>query len=81
GNASANPYPSIELRNVRGKDGHIENSILDQLDEILLELETADHTYETIVLDVIDDIVVMIEQYLCDREGVETLGDIPFGKG
>ncbi|MDK6256965.1 AAA family ATPase, partial [Escherichia coli] len=23
----------------------------------------------------------MIEQYLCDREGVETLGDIPFGKG
>lgn len=81
GNASANPYPSIELRNVRGKNGKIKSSIIDQLDQILLELETTDHTFETIVLDVIDDIVIMIEQYICDRENVETIGDIGYGKG
>ena len=48
---------------------------------MITALQTEKHTYETVVLDVIDDIVVMIEQYICDREDVETLGDIPYGKG
>ncbi|MGF3066623.1 AAA family ATPase [Facklamia sp. P12950] len=81
GNASANPYPSIQLRNIRGKDGKIKQSVVDQLDQIITELQTTKHSFETIVLDVIDDIVVMIEQYVCDREGVETIGDIGYGKG
>ncbi|EFR30639.1 AAA family ATPase [Eremococcus coleocola] len=81
GNASANPYPSIPLRNVRGKNGKITHSAVDQLDQIITELQTSKHTYETIILDVIDDIVVMIEQYVCDKAGVEALADIPFGKG
>ncbi|OYQ68291.1 AAA family ATPase [Aerococcus sp. 1KP-2016] len=81
GNASANPYPSVQLRNIRGKSGKIERSVVDQFDEIITELQTTKHTYETVVLDVIDDIVVMIEQYICDREGVETIGDIGYGKG
>ncbi|MCS6719704.1 ATP-binding protein, partial [Proteus mirabilis] len=51
------------------------------LDKLITALQTEKHTYETVVLDVIDDIVVMIEQYICDKEGVETLGDIPYGKG
>lgn len=81
GNASANPYPSIQLRNVRGKDGKISESVVDQFDQIITELQTTKHGFETVVLDVIDDIVVMIEQYICDREGVETIGDIGYGKG
>ena len=81
GNASANPYPSIQLRNVRGEDGKISESVVDQFDQIITELQTKKHGFETIVLDVIDDIVVMIEQYICDREGVETIGDIGYGKG
>ncbi|MGX7091207.1 AAA family ATPase [Hutsoniella sourekii] len=81
GNAKANPYPSIELRNVRNKSGEITRSIIEQLDEIILALETSQHTYETVVLDVIDDIVVMIEQAICNEAGVETLGDIGYGKG
>lgn len=81
GNASANPYPSIQLRNVRGKNGKISESVVDQFDQIITELQTTKHGFETVVLDVIDDIVVMIEQYICDREGVETIGDIGYGKG
>lgn len=81
GNASANPYPSIQLRNVRGKNGKISESVVDQFDQIITELQTTNHGFETVVLDVIDDIVVMIEQYICDREGVETIGDIGYGKG
>lgn len=83
GNAEANPYPSIQLRNVRGKDGKLlENqNVVDQLDSIITELQTSKHTFETIVLDVIDDIVIMIEQYICDKFDVETIGDVPYGKG
>lgn len=81
GNASANPYPSIPLRNIRGKNGKIAESVIDQLDKIITELQTTRHTYETIVIDVIDDVVSMIETYFCDREGVETIGDIGYGKG
>lgn len=82
GNASANPYPSIALRNIRNKTGDgFEQSVIDQLDQVILELQTTNHTYETIVLDVIDDIVVMIEQYITVNAGVDSLGDIGYGKG
>lgn len=83
GNAEANPYPSIQLRNVRGIDGKLlENqNVVDQLDSIITELQATNHTFETIVLDVIDDIIIMIEQYICDKFEVETIGDVPYGKG
>ena len=83
GNAEANPYPSIQLRNVKGKDGKIVEgkSVIDQLDSVITELQTTNHGFETIVLDVIDDIVIMIEQYICDKYDVETIGDVGYGKG
>lgn len=81
GNAEANTVPSVQLRNLKGSGGKIKRSVVDQLDKLITALQTEKHTYQTVVLDVIDDIVVMIEQYICDREDVETLGDIPYGKG
>ena len=83
GNALANPYPSIQLRNVRGKDGYTLDgkSVVDQLNDVITELQTTNHGFETIVLDVIDDIVIMIEQYICDKARVEALADIGYGKG
>ncbi|MFS1152280.1 AAA family ATPase [Enterococcus lactis] len=81
GNAEANTVPSVQLRNTKDSKGKIKRSVIDQLDKLITALQTEKHTYETVVLDVIDDIVVMIEQYICDKEDVETLGDIPYGKG
>jgi len=81
GNAEANTVPSVQLRNIKASNGKIKRSVIDQLDKLITALQTEKHTYETVVLDVIDDIVVMIEQYICDKEDVETLGDIPYGKG
>ncbi len=81
GNAEANTVPSVQLRNIKDTNGKIKRSVIDQLDKLITALQTEKHTYETVVLDVIDDIVVMIEHYICDKEGVETLGDIPYGKG
>lgn len=81
GNAEANTVPSVQLRNIKEPNGKIKRSVIDQLDKLITALQTEKHSYETVVLDVIDDIVVMIEQYICDKEDVETLGDIPYGKG
>ena len=81
GNAEANTVPSVQLRNIKDSKGKIKRSVIDQLDKLITALQTEKHTFETVVLDVIDDIVVMIEQYICDKEDVETLGDIPYGKG
>lgn len=81
GNAEANTIPSVQLRNIKDKNGKITRSVIDQLDKLLTALQSEKHSYETIILDVIDDIIVMIEQYICDKEDVETLGDIGYGKG
>lgn len=82
GNADANPFPSIQLRNIRNKSGDgFSQNVIDQLDQAILELQTTDHTFETVVMDVIDDIVVMIEQYITVNAGVDSLGDIGYGKG
>lgn len=81
GNAEANTVPSVQIRNIKGVDGKIKRSVVDQLDKLITALQTEKHTYETVVIDVIDDIVVMIEQYICDKEDVETIGDIHYGKG
>lgn len=81
GNAEANTVPSVQIRNIKGVGGKIKRSVVDQLDKLITALQTEKHTYETVVIDVIDDIVVMIEQYICDKEDVETIGDIPYGKG
>lgn len=87
GNAEANSVPSIQLVNVKGKDGRITKSIIEQLGEILLALQTHNHNYETVVIDVIDDVIEMIKIAVCDtltpngQPRLKSLSEIPYGKG
>lgn len=81
GNSEQGTAPSIQIRNVRGKDGKLEQSAIEQLDDIVKALQTEQHTYQTLVVDVIDDICVMIEQAICLEAGVKALSDVGYGKG
>ncbi|ACJ33031.1 AAA family ATPase [Anoxybacillus flavithermus] len=82
GNADQIETPSVNLKNERDpKTGHISFSVIDQLNELIKELETTDHGFETVVIDVIDDVVTLIEQAICEEHGVQYIGDIPYGKG
>lgn len=82
GNADQIETPSVNLKNERDpKTGQISFSVIDQLNELIKELETTDHGFETIVIDVIDDVVTLIEQAICEEHGVQYIGDIPYGKG
>lgn len=87
GNAEANSVPSIQLVNEKNDQGRITNSVIQQLAEILLALQTQDHTYETVVIDVIDDVIEMIKIAVCDeltspgKPRIKSLSEIPYGKG
>ncbi|MFW5458163.1 AAA family ATPase [Streptococcus hyovaginalis] len=81
GNATANAVPSIQLTNVKDKTGKITTSIIEQLSEILLALQTQDHTYETVVVDVIDDVIDMMRIAVANQFDVKSLSEIPYGKG
>ena len=87
GNAEANSVPSIQLLNDKDKSGRITNSVIKQLGEILLALQTQEHSYETVVIDVIDDVIEMIKIAVCDeltppgKTRLKSLSEIPYGKG
>lgn len=87
GNAEANSVPSIRLLNDKDKSGRITNSVIKQLGEILLALQTQEHSYETVVIDVIDDVIEMIKIAVCDeltppeKPRLKSLSEIPYGKG
>ncbi|GAY74322.1 AAA family ATPase [Lentilactobacillus kosonis] len=85
GNSLANRAPSIQLKNERNSDGSLKNSVIDQLDEIMLELQTMNNKpgygFETVVIDVVDDVATMIEQAISLENNVQTLADVGYGKG
>lgn len=47
---------------------------------VLQEIEAGKHEYETIIIDLVDDIKTMLEAYVCKKYEVETLADVGFGK-
>lgn len=87
GNAEANTVPSIQLVNEKDENGRITKSVIAQISEILLALQTQKHTYKTVVVDVIDDVIEMIKIAVCDeltpagKPRVKSLSEIPYGKG
>lgn len=87
GNAEANSVPSIQLVNEKNEQGRITNSVIKQIGEILLALQTQKHSYKTVVIDVIDDVIEMIKIAVCDeltpqgKPRVKSLSEIPYGKG
>src|SRR5690625_2056604 len=81
GNAEMIETPSININNQRDNKGKIVRSASELLSNVILELETTNHTFETVVIDVIDDIVTLFEQEICEDNGVKSIGDIGWGKG
>lgn len=81
GNAEMIETPSLNISHQRDAKGKITKSVSDVLSEIIDELQGTKHGFETIVIDVIDDIITLFEQEICEGEGVKAIGDIGWGKG
>lgn len=81
GNAEMIETPSVSIKHERDARGSITKGASDLLSDIIVELENANHTFETVVIDVIDDIVTLFEQEITEEHGVRSVGDINWGKG
>lgn len=82
GNAAQIETPSVDLKNERDpKTGTIKVTVVEQMLELIKDLEKGGHGFETVVIDVIDDLVTLIEQAICEENGVDYVGDVPYGKG
>jgi len=81
GNSAMGTAPSIQIRNTRKANGELDQSCITQLDQIILALGTEANTYETVTIDVIDDVCGLIEQAICLKGGVDSLADFGYGKG
>lgn len=80
-NAEKSGMPNYQLKNVRDEKGNLKTSVISELDELILELGTKNHGFQTVVLDVIDDVIDLIEQAILFDNKIDTLSDMPFGKG
>ena len=74
GNGTKIPEPSIEIKT------------FETFVQALEEIEKGDHTFETVVIDLIDDIPTMMEDFICRKNSNEkvtytSIAEIPYGKG
>lgn len=68
GNAVKVATPSVDIRDYN------------QFAQIIAELEKGEHTYESIIIDLIDDVRTMLAMHICKRYKVNNLVDVPYGK-
>lgn len=80
-NSEMGTRPAIQLANIRNEKGELKQSVIKQLGETIIELQSSQHTYETVVVDVIEDVCILIEQAICIQNNVDSLSDIGYGKG
>lgn len=68
GNATKVATPSVDIRD------------FDTFLSVVTEVEKGEHTYETIIIDLIDDIRTLLSLEICKRYKVRNLTDVPYGK-
>lgn len=82
----ARQFPNPILLNTDGNGKKVDtpsipiNNFLEFLEAIDL-LKSSTHSFETIVIDLINDIDIMLTNYVCEDNKAKALADIPYGKG
>ena len=78
------PNPLIVNTDGNGKKTttpHVDVFDFETFAKVINEIEEGKHDFETIIIDLVDDIKTMMDVFICDKAGVENLADIGFGKG
>lgn len=81
----ARQFPDPVILNTDGNGKKITTPHVDIYDfetfvNVLREIEEGKHDFQTIVIDLVDDIKTFLEDYICKKYDVENLADAPFGK-
>lgn len=78
------PNPLIVNTDGNGKKTttpHVDVFDFETFAQVINEIEEGKHDFETIIIDLVDDIKTMMDVFICNKAGVENLADIGFGKG
>lgn len=49
--------------------------------KLIEEIEQGNHDFKTIIIDLVDDIRTMLENYVCKKNKVDDVGEVGYGKG
>ena len=82
----ARRFPSPVIINTDGNAKKVDTPSVEVYDfetfvKVIQEIEEGKHEFKTIIIDLVDDIKTMLQNYVCKKYDVDTEGDIPFGKG
>ena len=82
----ARQFPSPVIINTDGNAKKVDTPSVEISDfktfvKVLNEIEEGKHEFKTIIIDLIDDIKTMMENYVCEALEVENLADAGYGKG
>ncbi len=82
----ARQFPSPLILNTDGNAKKVNTPSVEIFDfktfvEALNEIEKGEHSYKTIIIDLVDDIKTMLQNYVCEKYKVEDEGEVPYGKG
>lgn len=82
----ARQFPNPILLNTDGNANKVDTPSVNIKDfkefvDVLDELEKGKHTFETVIIDLVDDIDMMASNYVVKQAGKENLSEIPYGQG
>jgi hypothetical protein len=82
----ARQFPNPVIINTDGNAKKVNTPSVEVFDfetfiKVIEEIEQGKHDFKTIIIDLVDDIRTMLENYVCKKNNVDDVGEIGYGKG
>lgn len=82
----ARRFPNPVIINTDGNAKKVDTPSVEVYDfetfvQVIQEIEQGNHEFKTIIIDLVDDIKTMLQNYVCKKYGVDDEGEVPYGKG
>lgn len=82
----ARQFPNPVIINTDGNAKKVDTPSVEVYDfetfvKVLKEIEEGKHDFKTIIIDLVDDIRTMLENYVCKKYEVDDVGEVGYGKG
>lgn len=82
----ARQFPNPVIINTDGNAKKVDTPSVEVFDfetfmKVIEEIEQGKHEFKTIIIDLIDDVKTMLQNYVCKKYDVDDEGEVPYGKG
>ena len=82
----ARQFPNPVIINTDGNAKKVDTPSVEVYDfetfvKVIQEIEEGKHDFKTIIIDLVDDVKTMLQNYVCKKHNVDDEGEVPYGKG